>query len=381
MPKIKVAVVGCGNCCSSLVQGVHYYTENSTENSGIRFEDIGGYAPKDIEFVAAFDIDVRKIGKPLNQALLEKPNNTPIFYPLGDLNLVKVQKAPILDGVCDTTTDIDRYGQDSVFIPYEDEEPEYSDIIDSLEKSRPDIIINYLPVGSQRATEFWAEVCLHLKIAFLNCIPVFIASDEVWADRFYKAGVPLIGDDMRSQLGASVLSQVLQRLFHSRGVEVLGHLQQNYAYNTDFLNLSDPTRTISKKISKESVIKSQSEICGKESGYVFAGPTHYFQYDGYADKKTATFHIEGKGFMGAPISLEANLKVIDSPNSAGVVIDAIRFLKVAKELGLCGALRGPSSFSQKHPPKQMTLEDAERECELLSQRVLSQELIENNIRN
>jgi myo-inositol-1-phosphate synthase len=234
------------------------------------------------------------------------------------------------------------------------------------------VLINYLPVGSQLATEFYAEICLELGISLVNCIPVFIASDEVWEQRFIDAGIPIIGDDMRSQFGASIVSQMLQELAFERGHHVKAHIQRNVGGNTDFLNMEDKNRLKSKKISKENVIRAQNDIRGISTAdsFLHAGPSEYIAY--YGDNKVANFRLELEGFMGAPVIFDAQLSVQDSPNSAGVVIDAIRYVYVARELGLVGALRGPSASTQKTPPEQMMFSDAIYECHALAKRELTE---------
>lgn len=360
---IRVAIVGVGNCASALVQGVHYYTSHPLK--GISYEDIGGYAPKDIEFVAAWDVDTRKVGSALNEAIFAPPNVCRIFC---DEVVSKVSPAvrmgPVMDGVSPHMLlhDSEESFRLSTCSP---DSP--ADILAVLENV--DVLINYLPVGSQLATEFWATMCLQSKTAFLNCIPVFIASDPEWEQRFKDAGIPCIGDDMKSQFGASILSQMLQELAISRGHTVKAHIQQNVGGNTDFLNMKNPDRLASKKISKENVLRATHERHSMYEGYCYAGPSDYISYLG--DNKIATFRVEMTGFGGAPVILDARLSVQDSPNSAGVVIDAIRFLKVAIELNISGSLRGASAFTQKTPPEQMSLDDAMKECNALATRTLT----------
>lgn len=362
---IKIAIVGAGNCASSLYQGIHYYTNNNSNNiTGLMKKTIGGYDCKDIEVVAVFDIDKRKVGKTLKQALLCKPNCTPIFY--SDVNEGPIVKmGPVLDGVSEVMYS---HPEDLAF-RVSDETP--VDVSSVLKKNKVDILINYLPVGSQKATEFYALECIKAKVAFLNCIPVFIASNPVWEKKFIDAGLPLIGDDMKSQFGASILSQMLQELAFSRGHKVKCHIQRNIGGNTDFLNMIDEKRLQSKKISKENVIKAQDRINNVNTdSFLHAGPSEYISY--HKDNKIANFHLELEGFMGSPVVLDAQLSVIDSPNSAGVVIDAIRYLMVAIEMGIVGSLRGPSAFTQKTPPAQMHYSDTIKECDALSDRKLTE---------
>jgi myo-inositol-1-phosphate synthase len=362
--KIKIAVAGIGNCFSALYQGFAYYEKNRTEAvPGIIFADIGGYAPTDIEVVAAFDVDKRKIGQPIGQAIFAKPNCARIFMaevPAGPV----VQMGPVLDGVSD----------------YMAEQPEDEgfrvaaakpvDVVQAIKDSGADILVNYLPVGSQKATEFYAQAAIDAGVAFLNCIPVFIASDPKWEQKFVAAGLPIVGDDMRSALGASILSQVLQELAFDRGFAVDFHQQINIGGNTDFNNMMVHSRLASKKKSKENVIRAQNELRGipvpKHS--LFAGPSTYLPY--LEDNKVAYFNLRLRGFGNAPITIDVKLSVQDSENSAGVVIDAIRYLQVARELGVVGSLRGPSAWTQKTPPQQMTYADAKAACEGLAKRQL-----------
>lgn len=358
---INIAIVGVGNCASALYQGFAYYKTRKCE--GLIRDDIGGYSISDIRVVAAFDVDERKVGKHIGDAILEKPNCTPLRVSKDELEPGPVvHMGHIFDGVA----------QHMELAP-EDEGFKVStqkpiDVVSVLKEQKVDILINYLPVGSQRATEFYAECCLESGVSLLNCIPVFIASDPVWEQKFIDAGIPLIGDDMKSQFGASIVSQMLQELAFERGHKVKCHIQRNIGGNTDFLNMVDQTRLKSKKISKENVIRSQDDIRGvkQDDTFYHAGPSEYISY--LDDKKVANFTLELEGFMGSPVNFEAKLEVIDSPNSAGVVVDAIRYLKVAREVGITGSLRGPSAFTQKSPPKQLSFADAIAECNALASR-------------
>jgi myo-inositol-1-phosphate synthase len=383
MKKIKVAIVGAGNCAKSLVEGVQYYTQNNNELFGLMKKDIGGYLPEHIEFVCAFDIDKRKIGKSLGEALKEKPNNA--YNIVDKINCeALVYEAPIIDSYASL---MENYPVDNRFLVdqklriktdlnYYSSTCDIDSIIEFYKKklsnilleNKVDVLINYLPVGSQLATEFWANIAIENKISFVNCIPVFIASNKEWEKKFYDNKTTIIGDDMRSQFGASILSQMLQELAFERGHKVKAHIQRNVGGNTDFLNMEDKSRLSSKKISKENVIKSQNEIrnISIDGSFLHAGPSEYIAY--YGDNKVANFRLELEGFGGAPVILDAQLSVQDSPNSAGVVIDAIRYIKVANELGIYGALKGPSAFTQKTPPKQMMFVDALKECEALANR-------------
>ena len=382
MNDIRVAVVGVGNCAKSLIEGVTLYGHtNNTE--GLAFAEIGGYKPKDIKFVLAYDVDKRKVGRPLAEALYNRPNCAIDLLSLDQrpwlsescIEGVKVRRGALYDGVASHMKD---FPEEDSFRATHDPEPKHDDVVEDLKKHKIDVLLNYLPVGSEEATRFYVTCCLEAKVPFVNCIPVFIVSSKFWEKELIEAGIPAIGDDMRSQLGASVMSQALQELFFNRGLTVQFHSQVNMGGNTDFLNMEDKTRLESKKISKENVIRSQNDIRGipvPKNG-IFAGPAAYVPYLG--DNKIAHFRIEGRAFGGAPIVFDARLSVQDSPNSAGVVIDAIRYLQVAKELGLVGSLRGPSASTQKTPPTQMTIQDAYEECKALAKRELTDSLLKHN---
>lgn len=361
---IKVAVVGVGNCFSALYQGFAYYKQNhGLEVPGLMFEDIGGYAPTDIEVVAAFDVDKRKVGIPVGQAIFAKPNCARVFMPKVPAGPI-VQMGPVLDGVSDYM--LDQPEDESFRIA----KAKPVDVVKVIKDSGADILINYLPVGSQKATEFYAQAAIDAGVAFLNCIPVFIASDPKWEKKFIRAGLPIVGDDMRSAFGASILSQVLQELAFDRGFAVDFHQQINIGGNTDFNNMMVQSRLASKKKSKENVIRAQNDLRGipVPKNSLFAGPSTYLPYLG--DNKVAYFNLRLRGFGDQPVNLDIKLSVQDSENSAGVVIDAIRYLKVAGELGVVGALRGPSAWTQKTPPKQMIYAEAKAACEAFAKRQL-----------
>jgi|TARA_R110001583_G_scaffold38874_12_gene125240 myo-inositol-1-phosphate synthase len=363
---IRVAIVGVGNCANSLYQGLTYYAGYTAgqERDGVMKSRIGGYSVANIEVVAAFDVDRRKVGKCFREAMNAEPNCTPTYeknVPDGPI----VQMSPIMDGVPELMSD---YPEAEAF-RVADLEP--VDVVQVLTDRKVDILINYLPVGSQKATEWYAEKCLEAGVSLLNCIPVFIASNPVWEQKFIDAGIPLIGDDMKSQFGASILSQMLQELAFARGLNVKAHIQRNVGGNTDFLNMVDQSRLKYKKVSKENVIRSQHTIRGvdPDESFLHAGPSEYIRY--YKDNKVANFRVEMEGFLGAPVILDAQLSVIDSPNSGGVVIDAVRYLKVAREMGIVGALRGPSASTQKTPPQQLMFSETLYECDALSGRQLT----------
>jgi myo-inositol-1-phosphate synthase len=365
MKKIKIAVIGAGNCFSALYQGFAYYKQYQAEAvPGLMFEDIGGYRATDIEVVAVFDVDRRKVGKPTGEAIFAQPNCARVFMadvPAGPI----VQMGPVLDGVSDYMLE---QPEAEGFRPAK-QAP--ADVVKVLRASGADILVNYLPVGSQQATEFYAQAAIDAGVAFLNCIPVFIASIPAWEQKFIKAGLPLIGDDMRSQLGASILSQVLQELAFDRGMVVDFHQQLNIGGNTDFNNMMVQSRLASKKKSKENVIRAQNDLRGipVPEHSLFAGPSTYLPY--LKDNKVAYFNLRLRGFGQAPVTVDIKLSVQDSENSAGVVIDAIRYLQVARELGVVGALRGPSAWTQKTPPLQMTYAEAKAACEALAKRQLT----------
>jgi len=365
MSKINVAIVGAGNCFSSLYQGFEYYKNETAEHiPGIMWGNIGGYRPKDIHVVAVYDVDARKVGKPAGEAIFAEPNCARIFQPDVPAGPV-VEMGHVLDGVSEHML------EQPAELGFRIAKAKSVDIVASLKRSKADILINYLPVGSQKATEFYAQAAIDAGVAFLNCIPVFIASDPKWEQKFIDAGLPLIGDDMRSQLGASVLSQVLQELAFDRGMLVDFHQQLNIGGNTDFNNMMVQSRLASKKKSKENVIRAQNDIRGipVPEHSLFAGPSTYLPY--LKDNKVAYFNLRLRGFGDAPVTIDVKLSVQDSENSAGVVIDAIRYLQVARELGVVGALRGPSAWTQKTPPEQMMYADAKNECEALAKRELT----------
>ena len=367
---VRVAIVGIGNCASALIQGVAVAkcVDSGSKLRGVTYDNIGGYKPKDIDIILGFDVDSRKVGYTIGEAIFAPPNccykilkNVNEFQ---NLPSAVVQKAPILDGVSLLMME----SKDGFQVNESDPSLSKQQIIDLMKNLNVDILINYLPVGSKFATEFWADVCLESNVSLCNCIPEFIASDPIWEAKFIEKKLPLIGDDMKSQFGASILSQMIQELAFDRGIIVKAHIQQNIGGNTDFLNMTDKSRLVTKKISKENVIRSQNDIRGvsTDGTFLYAGPSDYIKY--YGDNKIATFHVEMEGFGGAPITIDAKLSVEDSPNSAGVVIDAIRFLKVAKEMGLCGSLRGASAFTQKTPPEQLIFSEAKSECNALAER-------------
>lgn len=339
--KIRVAIAGVGNCASSLIQGVHYYAEASPEEKvpGLMHVDLGGYHVRDLEFVAAFDVDAAKVGKDLGEAIFSGPNNTYRFADVPALGVV-VQRGPTLDG-------LGKYLRQVI----DESSAPVVDVAQALRETQADVLINYLPVGSEEGARYYAEQALQAGVAFINCIPVFIAKDATWRRRFEEANVPIIGDDIKSQVGATITHRVLTRLFEDRGVRVDRTYQLNFGGNTDFLNMLERERLESKKISKTNAVTSQ--ITGRlEEESVHVGPSDYVPW--LSDRKFCEIRIEGTTFGDVPLLLTAHLEVWDSPNSAGVVIDAVRCAKLALDAGVGGALLGPSSYFMKSPPEQYT---------------------------
>jgi len=349
MKNIRIAIAGIGNCASSLIQGFHYYKNKSIEEViGLMHWEIGGYKPSDIEVVAAFDIDKRKVGKDVNQAIFEKPNCTTVFCNQLPESGVIVQMGRILDGVADHMKE---YDENFTFLPSDETEPTKEEVVQILQDSGAEILLNYLPVGSEEAVRFYATCALEAGVAFINNVPVFIASNPVWARRFEEKNLPLIGDDIKSQLGATITHRMLADLFKKRGVKLERTYQLNTGGNTDFLNMLERKRLKSKKISKTEAV--QSVVAKRlENENIHIGPSDYIPWQ--KDNKLCFLRIEGKLFGGVPMNLELRLSVEDSPNSAGVAVDAIRCTKLALERGQGGVLYAPSAYFCKHPPRQFT---------------------------
>ena len=339
MVKIKIAIAGIGNCASSLIQGFAYYKniDSSETVPGLMHNVLGGYRISDIEVVAAFDIDKRKVGKDVSEAIFSEPNCTIKFSDVPYIG-IKVMKGPVLDGIAETTKN--HFLVDST--------PPV-DVKKVLMDSGAEILINYLPVGSERAVRFYAEQSLDANCAFVNAIPVFIASDVAWAKKFEEKKIPVLGDDIKSQLGATIVHRVLTKLFVDRGVKVERTYQLNFGGNTDFLNMLDRERLVSKKISKTESVQSQLPSRIQDEN-IHIGPSDYVPW--LKDKKICFIRIEGKKFGDVPVVLDLRLDVEDSPNSAGVMIDAIRCCKLALDRGIGGALISSSSYFMKHPPLQ-----------------------------
>ncbi len=353
MPGINVAIAGVGNCASSLVQGIHHYANGgSNDEQGLMHWDLGGYRPKDLRIVAAWDIDARKVGRDVGDAIFAKPNNTIVFCDHVARSGTLVRMGRTLDGVAEHMGD---YPDDRTFVPAGLAEPDHDEVVRVLRDSRADVLMNYLPVGSQAATEFYAEAALAAGCAFVNNIPVFIASDPAWAERFRAANVPLLGDDIKAQLGATIVHRVLTDLFKKRGVTIDRTYQLNTGGNTDFLNMLNRSRTRSKKVSKTEAVQAVAAH-RIEDDNIHVGPSDYVAWQN--DNKVCFLRIEGRMFGGVPLNLEMRLSVEDSPNSAGVAIDLIRCAKLAKDRGLGGPVLEPSAYFCKHPPVQSTDDEA-----------------------
>ena len=355
MEKIKVAIIGMGNCASSLIQGIHYYQNKDANNAnGLIHWDIGGYLPSDINVVAAFDVDKRKVGKDVSEAIFEHPNCTKVFCKDIPSYDVTVRMGKILDGYSEHMS---QYEQDETFILSDKPEMGKDEIVHFLVESGAEVLVNYLPVGSEKASRFYAECALEANIAFINNIPVFIASDPEWVARFVKKGLPIIGDDIKAQIGATIVHRTLMDLFKNRGVRVDKTYQLNTGGNTDFLNMLDRNRLASKKESKTEAVQS---VAGEplDKRDIHVGPSDYVSWQN--DNKVCFLRMEGKLFGDVDMNIELRLSVEDSPNSAGVSIDAIRCIKLALERGISGVLEGPSAYYCKHPLKQFTDEQAKQ---------------------
>jgi myo-inositol-1-phosphate synthase len=345
--RVRVAIVGAGNCASSFIQGVHYYREASPEEfvPGLMHVDLGGYHVRDIEFVAAFDVDREKVGRDLSEAMWAGPNNTVKFCEVPHLG-VTVERGMTHDGIGKYLSDVIAKAPG-----------ETADVAGILKKTGADVIVNYLPVGSEEATKWYVEQALNAGCAVVNCIPVFIAREHYWQGRFEQRGLPIIGDDIKSQVGATIVHRTLVRLFRERGVKLERTYQLNFGGNTDFLNMLERERLMSKKISKTRSVTSQLDYdIGADNVHI--GPSDYVPW--LQDRKWAQIRLEGRGFGDVPLNVELKLEVHDSPNSAGIVIDAVRCCKLALDHGLAGTLEGPSAYFMKSPPQQHTDNDARR---------------------
>lgn len=337
--KVRVAVIGAGNCASSLVQGVQYYREAQPDDfvPGLMHVDLGGYHIRDIEFSAAFDIDAGKVGKDISEAIFTAPNNTYRFAEVPKLG-AKVYRGMTHDGLGKYLSQIIQKAPGRT-----------NDIVKILNDTGTDVVVNYLPVGSETATKWYVEQILRAGVGFVNCIPVFIAREQYWQDRFKEAKLPMIGDDIKSQVGATIVHRMLTRLFRERGVKVERTMQLNVGGNTDFYNMLERDRLESKKISKTNSVTSQLDYeIGNDNVHI--GPSDYVPW--LTDRKWAYIRLEGRTFGDVPLNVELKLEVWDSPNSAGVVIDAVRMVKLGLDRGLSGTLEGPSAYLMKSPPVQ-----------------------------
>ena len=350
MGKINVAIIGVGNCSSSLVQGVYYYNKakETAFVPGLMHANLGGYHISDINFVAAFDIDKNKVGKDLAEAIFTSPNNTFKFCEVPAIG-VTVQRGMTHDGLGKYLSQIIQKAPGPT-----------ADIVQILKETKTDVVINYLPVGSEEATKWYIEQVLAAGCGFINCIPVFIAREKYWQKRFAEKGMPVIGDDIKSQVGATITHRVLTRLFRDRGVKLERTYQMNFGGNTDFYNMLERERLESKKISKTNSVTSQLDYKMNPND-IYVGPSDYVPW--LDDRKFCYIKMEGRTFGDVPLNLELKLEVWDSPNSAGVVIDALRCCKLALDRGLVGELAAPSAYFMKSPPIQYTDDEAHRMVE------------------
>jgi myo-inositol-1-phosphate synthase len=349
MKEIRIAIAGVGNCASSLVQGLFYYQNFEGDNiPGLMHPVLGGYKISDIKIVAAFDIDKRKVGKDLSEAIFAPPNCTKVFCKGIPKIGVKVKKGPVLDGVAEH---MKNYPEDKTFVVSDEKEV---DVVNELKNSKAEILINYLPVGSQKAVEYYAECALKAGCAFINCMPVFIASNKEWSKRFEEENLPVIGDDIKSQIGASTLHRTIARLIELRGCVIDRSYQLNFGGNTDFLNMLERNRLSSKKISKTEAVNS---VLKNKLSYenLHIGPADWVPW--LKDNKISYIRIEGRKFGDVPFEIDIKLSVEDSPNSAGCVIDAIRLAKIALDRKIAGPLIAASAFLMKHPPIQIPDEE------------------------
>lgn len=339
MPKIRVAIAGVGNCASALIQGVHYYSERG-EAAGLTHWKVAGYSPRSIEFVAAFEVSSRKVGKDLSRAILEKPNNTPKIAEVPNLGVI-VKKGPVLDG-------IGKYLKDVVPVSPAAE----ADVVEELEKGGADVLVNYLPVGSTHATHFYADAALKAGCGFINAIPVFVASSPEWARKYARAGLPIAGDDVMSQMGATVLHKTLVKLAVDRGVKVDETYQLNIGGDTDFLNMLEESRLKDKRESKTSAVRAMSPY----NVPTRIGPSDYVPF--LENDKICYIWLKGRYFGGSVVKLDVKLHVVDAYDSGGVMVDAIRGTKLALDRGVGGQLTSISAFCFKHPPIQMPYPEA-----------------------
>ncbi len=352
MSTIRIAIAGVGNCASSLVQGISHYRAvrgSDQQDIGLMHPVLGGWRVDDIEVVAAFDIDARKVGRPLEEALFALPNNTKVFCAKLDRSGVTVQMGEIHDGVASHMAD---------YPPHQRFEPASAkpvNVVQVLRESGAEILVSYMPVGSQLATEWYAQAALDAGVAFVNCVPCFVVSDPKWAAKFKAKGLPCVGDDIKAQVGATITHRTLARLFDDRGAKISSTYQLNTGGNTDFLNMLNRERLSSKKISKTEAVQSQLDV-PLPADQIHIGPSDFVPF--LKDNKVCFIRVEAQGFGGVPLNMELRLSVEDSPNSAAVVVDAIRACKLAKDAGYAGPLEVASAWCMKHPPKQMPDRDA-----------------------
>ncbi|MBI4341407.1 MAG: inositol-3-phosphate synthase [Candidatus Omnitrophica bacterium] len=354
MTPIRIAIAGVGNCASALLQGLEYYgplhqRRNGHGADGLLHPVVGGYYPSDIKVVAAFDVDARKVGRSLEAACAAEPNCTTQFLKRLPAYRVRVQMGPVLDGVA---PHMRRYPSERTFVVAR---AQPVNLAKALKQSGTEILLNYLPVGSQKATEAYVHACLEAGVSLINCIPVFIVSNPVWVARFAKRGIPVVGDDVKGQVGATILHRTLARLFMERGAVIDRTYQLNVGGNTDFLNMLNQSRLKMKKISKTEAVQTVLKT-PLNTSEIHIGPSDYVPWQ--RDRKVCFLRIEGRGFGDCPIEIEARLSVEDSPNSAGVTIDAIRCLRLARDRRLRGPLYSISAWTMKHPPKPMPDEQA-----------------------
>lgn len=343
MREIRVAVVGIGNCASSLIQGLHYYAKRQKEAIGLMHYDICDYKPADIRIVAAFDVDKRKVGKPVEEAIFSWPNCTKTIEKDSPPSNVLVSMGRILDGV---SPHMRQYPPERTFIV---SKKKPCDVVRTLKERDVEILIDYLPVGSEKAARYYAQCCLESGVSFINCIPVFIASDNEWVKRFKQKKIPIVGDDVKSQIGATIIHRTLVKLFHDRGVAIDRTYQLNTGGNTDFLNMLNRERLVSKKISKTEAVQSMLDMPLLPEN-IHIGPSDYVPWQ--KDNKVCFMRLEGRIFGDIPIDLELRLSVEDSPNSAGCMIDAIRCCRVARDRHIGGVLESISAYTMKHPIRQ-----------------------------
>jgi myo-inositol-1-phosphate synthase len=355
MGKIRCAVVGVGNCFAGLVQGIEYYKQNPDQKViGVMNEEMGGYSIYDLDFVAAFDVDSKKVGMPLSEAVYAEPNKVHWVEKLSTMNDVIVRQCPQFDGVGFFVKD--------KFTPVDDKSEEglREEILKELKEKNVEVLVSYLPVGSERATKFWAQTCLDASVGFVNCMPSFIASDPEWAKKFQEKNIPVVGDDIKSQVGATIVHRKMARLCNDRGAKIEKTYQINVGGNTDFLCMKERERLQSKKISKTEAVQSQlSERLPEDKIYV--GPSDFIPF--LSNTKLMFMRIEGRMWANMPYNMEVRLEVDDKANSAGIVIDAVRYCKIALDRKIGGPLIGPSAWLMKHPPQQFSDDEAQRRAE------------------